>query len=76
MSKVMIQQRDPITLTCKRCGNEWQYKGHNPYVATCTFCKTTISVLKHRKASQAGQALERQASTANTVPLKPGGNNG
>jgi hypothetical protein len=36
--------RSPVWLFCKRCKRDWVYRGKNPYVATCSFCKTTVSV--------------------------------
>lgn len=48
MSNVVIHKKEPIILICKRCGNQWPYRGNNPYVATCSYCKTTISLRKHR----------------------------
>ena len=29
---------------CKKCGNEWQYNGSNPYYATCTRCLNKVKV--------------------------------
>ena len=33
-----------MRLKCKRCGHEWDYKGKNPYYATCPFCLSKVKV--------------------------------
>jgi hypothetical protein len=63
----IIIQEEPIMLTCKRCKNTWVYHGKNPYVATCSFCKTSISV-KKSKVPQSGQDIT-QAQTVGGVPF-------
>jgi hypothetical protein len=49
-------------LQCQRCGKIWTYRGENAWVATCTFCKTTVSINKTRVLEQfviiKGEALE------------------
>jgi hypothetical protein len=45
-------KQEPIVLTCKRCQNVWTYQGNNPYVAKCSFCKTSVSVKKHRVGAE------------------------
>ena len=48
---------DPLPATerkkikCQRCGRVWTYRGENPYFATCTFCKTTVSIRRSRVRS-------------------------
>ena len=41
-------QQNEIKLKCKRCQKIWKYTGSNPYYATCTFCKTSVNVIKNR----------------------------
>ena len=31
-------------LKCKKCENEWDYKGSNPYYATCSRCLSKVKV--------------------------------
>jgi N-acetylneuraminic acid mutarotase len=64
----MVQEKEPIVLTCQRCQNTWEYHGNNPYVATCSFCKTTVSERKHKMVLQAGPTLASQASSVDTAP--------
>ena len=33
-----------MKLKCKKCGNEWEYNGSNPFYATCTRCLTKVKV--------------------------------
>jgi hypothetical protein len=33
-----------IKLACKRCQNEWNYRGSNPFYATCSMCKTSVRI--------------------------------
>jgi len=35
-----------MELLCQRCQHQWDYKGTNPYYATCPYCKTKVRVLK------------------------------
>jgi len=70
MPGIMIQK--PVTVTCKRCDYVWEYNGNNPYVATCSHCKTTISLKKFRieTTPQSGQDanLVQTAGEPITVP--------
>jgi hypothetical protein len=81
MPEIIIQHK-PITVTCKRCQNVWDYHGNNPYVVTCSFCKTTISLRKYRQVpqSQSGQdTIQAQTAGAGTplsVTSSKGANNG
>jgi hypothetical protein len=69
MRNVTIHEKQqPIVLTCKRCQNVWEYHGNNPYVAKCSFCKTTVSVLKHKqKATASGLTLAGTGQNAATT---------
>ena len=33
-------------LVCQGCGNTWEYKGKNKYYASCSKCKTSVSIKK------------------------------
>ena len=33
-----------MILKCKKCENEWDYKGDNPYYATCSRCLNKVKV--------------------------------
>ena len=35
-------------LHCQRCDNIWHYKGNNPYFATCSYCRSTVSIKKSK----------------------------
>ena len=70
MHNITIQQKEPIVLTCKRCQNVWEYHGSNPYVATCSYCKTTVSVRK-QKVATSGQTLAGTNQIAATIPELP-----
>ena len=35
-------------LQCQRCNNIWSYKGNNPYFATCSYCRSTVSIKKNK----------------------------
>ncbi|MGI9012487.1 MAG: hypothetical protein ACR2F1_15055, partial [Nitrososphaeraceae archaeon] len=37
-----------ILLLCQRCKHEWKYKGTNPYITTCPYCRTTVTVNRKR----------------------------
>lgn len=41
-----------IALKCQRCSYEWNYKGNNTYVATCSHCKTTVMIKKNKVKSE------------------------
>ena len=73
MRNVTIHEKqEPIVLTCKRCQNVWEYHGNNPYVAKCSFCKTTVPVLRHKqKATASGLTLAGTGqNAATTTPTK------
>jgi hypothetical protein len=57
-------------LTCKRCQNTWVYHGRNPYVATCTFCKTSISVKKHKVPQPGQDTTQAQVAGVPNSPVK------
>lgn len=33
-----------MKLKCKKCGNEWDYKGSSSYYATCSKCLNKVKV--------------------------------
>ncbi len=35
-----------MKLECKRCKNIWNYRGSNPYCASCSYCKSTVFLKK------------------------------
>jgi ribosomal protein L37E len=47
-------QQQTVSLVCQRCGHSWQYKGHNPYVAICSYCKTTVQIRKQISLKKIG----------------------
>jgi hypothetical protein len=42
----------PVSLKCHRCGNDWTYKGKNPYYACCTYCKAIVNIRKQKVIDQ------------------------
>lgn len=74
MRNVTIHEKqEPIVLTCKRCQNVWEYHGNNPYVAKCSFCKTTVSVLKQKQnhqVPQPGQSTNQAQVAETTTPVE------
>jgi ribosomal protein L37E len=51
MSTIIIQKK-ATALVCHRCSWKWNYTGKNPYVATCPFCRTNISIRKYKRLLQ------------------------
>jgi hypothetical protein len=47
MSVRIIEERFVTPMTCSRCKHSWNYTGKNPYVATCPFCRTKLSISKN-----------------------------
>ena len=37
-----------VKLKCRNCGYVWEYKGKNPYYATCPRCLRKVSIAKCR----------------------------
>jgi hypothetical protein len=42
---------------CQRCSHEWVYKGSNPYVCTCPFCRTTVTLNKKSSLVEEGDII-------------------
>ena len=47
-NKTQIKTTTFTELQCQRCNNVWSYKGNNPYFATCSYCRTTVSIKKNK----------------------------
>jgi len=41
-----------MKLKCKKCENEWDYKGKNPYYATCSRCLNKVKVEGSQKSEE------------------------
>jgi late competence protein required for DNA uptake (superfamily II DNA/RNA helicase) len=54
-------ENDGRKLKCQRCEHEWTYKGSNPYICTCPYCRTTVTVNKKKIF------LEKTAGTSSFV---------
>ena len=50
----------PITIKCPRCDYQWGYKGKNPYIVSCPYCKDTLTIKKHRINPLADEEQIRQ----------------
>ena len=52
-------------LKCQRCEHEWTYKGSNPYICTCPYCRTAVTVNKKKifleKTSGTSSFVESEA---------------
>lgn len=33
-----------MKLMCKRCGYDWEYKGHSSYWTSCPRCRSNVSL--------------------------------
>jgi len=77
MSKTIMFEKKEIciTLQCPRCDiPPWNYTGKNPYVATCPFYKTTVSIQKHRVAQTGlGSTPGQSVTTTEGLPRSTGG---
>jgi Zn finger protein HypA/HybF involved in hydrogenase expression len=72
--KTVCFQNEPTSLHCKRCSKVWKYKGNNPYVASCPYCKTTVTIRRH-KVLQTGHGFETLGQfVATEQPSMIGGN--
>lgn len=40
------KERLNLKLKCSHCGNVWNYKGTNPFKATCSYCGWKITITK------------------------------
>jgi DNA-directed RNA polymerase subunit RPC12/RpoP len=63
MSVRITEERFVTPMTCGRCEHTWNYSGKNPYVATCPYCRTKLSIKKHNRLQEA-QSLETQGHIA------------
>jgi hypothetical protein len=63
------EKEEPIVLTCKRCHNVWEYHGNNPYVAKCSFCKTTVSVLKQKQKQKQKHKVPQPGQDTNQAQV-------
>jgi hypothetical protein len=50
LGRVQTPENDtkPIVIKCSRCNYQWGYKGRNPYIVSCPYCKDTLTIRKHR----------------------------
>lgn len=59
-----------VWLKCKRCGNEWEYKGKSEWYAPCSRCKTSINIKKQigknkqeeKKKEEKGDVIKSEIS--------------
>jgi hypothetical protein len=67
MSKaIIIEQKKAMSLICQRCSHSWDYTGKNPYVATCPFCRTNVSVKKQMRLQQQKKQVEKRTGVQPT----------
>jgi len=64
-----------IPMRCLRDGNTWVYHGKNPYVAACTFCKSSLSIRKNRLDAQ-GIPAKSSPESLNLSPKEVLNSNG
>jgi late competence protein required for DNA uptake (superfamily II DNA/RNA helicase) len=50
----------PTFIKCSRCDYLWSYKGKNPYIVSCPYCKNTLTIRKHRVTSLIYEEQKRQ----------------
>jgi hypothetical protein len=67
----ILQERYVIPMVCGRCSHAWNYTGKNPYLATCPFCRTKLSIKKH--SVQALQTGDSSRSPQSVAAQKPNG---
>lgn len=61
-----INSNKPVLIKCSRCDYLWLYKGKNPYVVSCPYCKDTLTIRKHRVTTlfneeQIGQQRDKES---------------
>ena len=50
-------------LVCTNCGYEWEYKGKNPYYATCPRCLRKVNIEKGKAKAAEIERLQRVQAT-------------
>jgi hypothetical protein len=70
MSVRITEERFVTPMTCGRCEHTWNYSGKNPYVATCPYCRTKLSIKKHIRLQQAQSFPTQGQIAASEVPMK------
>jgi hypothetical protein len=55
-----ISNNKKLQIKCNRCNRIWNYKGLNPYYATCTFCKRSVNLRKNKIQSDAVIGVSHQ----------------
>src|SRR5215203_3257153 len=61
-------------VVCQRCNHEWMYKGTNPYICTCPFCRTTVTlnkkIIDHDSNITYSKLINKSFFTSNDEELK------
>jgi hypothetical protein len=70
MSVRITEERFVTPMVCGRCEHTWNYSGKNPYVATCPYCRTKLSISKNRREilqadSTSGERANQSAESPN-----------
>jgi acetyl-CoA carboxylase beta subunit len=55
-----INNNKPVLIKCSRCDYLWLYKGKNPYIVSCPYCKDTLTIRKHRVTTLINDEQKRQ----------------
>ena len=37
-----------VLIKCRKCGHQWDYKGLNEYMATCSRCKNQNNIRRNK----------------------------
>jgi hypothetical protein len=60
----VLQERLVIPIHCPRCKRTWGYSGKNEYVATCTLCRSKVSIRKNSVKSLQSARIGTPVQTA------------
>lgn len=46
---IIIPEKKGIKQICRRCRHEWVYTGNNPFVCSCPYCRTTVTISRKNR---------------------------
>ncbi len=47
---------------CQRCGHEWTYTGTNPFIVTCPYCCTKVTLKRSDERLRRRQRLTKEGA--------------